>query len=246
MTNSGALGPVFSEEGLRLLPRPASDVLAAVLSGRTLAVEELQFLLAKLYTIGEQRPARCLGILSATAGEGKTTLAIGLAATLAAEPARRVLLVEADLRKPAIESYLGLPIAPGVAEWLRGSVATVPLRWVTPPGFALVPAGRSGLDRPDRMGSRRMAELLDAARQAFDFIIVDCPPVTPVADVVYIQDRLDGFLFLVRARQSPKEAIQRAASRLKPDRILGTIFNDQKEIFSSYYNYGYRRYGDSV
>jgi Mrp family chromosome partitioning ATPase len=231
--------PFFTEETATVLPSPHDPVTAALLHGRTVAAEELRLLVAKLQRINEARPARCIGVLSATGGEGKTTLAIGLAAALAAEPDRRVLLLEMDLRKPAIEGYLGLSPQPGVGEWLRGvSPGPMRLRWVAPPGFALLVAGRAGLERPALLGTRRMSALFEAARQAFDFVIVDCPPITPVSDAALIQDLLDGFLFLVRARHSPRDVVMNAASRLKGDRILGTVFNELRDAPSYYYGYG--------
>jgi capsular exopolysaccharide synthesis family protein len=231
--------PLFAEEGMRVVPNPPEAATLAVLNKRTLAVEEIRHLIAKIQLLNEERPARCLGLVSATGGEGKTTLSIGIAAALADEPDRRVLLVEADLRKPAIEAYLGLPRAPGVSDWLKGA-SGLPVRWVTPPGFALLSGGRAPLERPELLGSARMITLLESARQSFDFVIVDCPPVSPVADAVILQDHIDGFLFVVRARHGQKETVVRAASRLKAGRILGMVFNDQREILP---RYGYGRYG---
>src|SRR5262249_59767713 len=124
-------------------------------------------LVTRIHAINDTRPARCLGLLSATGGEGKTTLSIGLAAVLAGEPDRRVLLIEADLRKPAVEAYLGLPPSHGLADWLNGTPGPIPLRWVTPPGFALLSAGQTNLDRPERLGAPRLAGLLEAAPQRF-------------------------------------------------------------------------------
>jgi tyrosine-protein kinase len=231
--------PLFAEEGTRVVPNPPEAATLAVLNRRTLAVEEIRHLIAKIQLLNEERPARCLGLVSATGGEGKTTLSIGIAAALADEPDRRVLLIEADLRKPAIEGYLGLPRAPGVSDWLKGA-SGLTVRWVTPTGFALLSGGRLPLERPELLGSARMITLLESARQSFDFVIVDCPPVTPVADAVILQDHLDGFLFVVRARHGPRETVVRAASRLKAGRILGMVFNDQREILR---RYGYGRYG---
>jgi capsular exopolysaccharide synthesis family protein len=235
--------PIFSDEDHRVLPTPPDPITSAILTGRTNAVEELRLLVTRIHAINDTRPARCLGLLSATGGEGKTTLSIGLAAILAAEPDRRVLLIEADLRKPAVEAYLGLSRSHGLADWLKGAPGPIPLRWVTPPGFALLSAGQTNLDRPERLGSARMAALLEAARQSFDFVIVDCPPVSPVSDAAILQNLVDGFLFVVRARHTPRETVLTAASRLKPDRILGTVFNDQREILRSY-AYAYGQYGE--
>jgi Mrp family chromosome partitioning ATPase len=88
-----------------------------------------------------------------------------------------------------------------------------------------------------------MAALLRAARQDFDYVLVDCPPVSSVVDAVILQDLLDGFLFVVRARHTPRESVVRAAGKLKPARVLGTVFNGQSEILPRYDNYGARQYG---
>lgn len=226
-----------------LPPQPTEPALAAVLSGETMASEEFRLLLAKIRILGEEQPFRCIGIVSSVAGEGKTTVALGLAAALARQPGRRVLLVEADLRRPAVERYLGVPQARGVGEWLEGNDEPLALRRIVPPGFALLSAGQARLERPDLLGSKRMAGLLEAARRNFNAVVIDCPPIAPVADSVLLQDMVDGFLFVVRGGQSPRESILRGVSRLRPGRIRGVVFNDQKELLHRYASYGYRHYG---
>jgi capsular exopolysaccharide synthesis family protein len=185
-----------------------------------------------------------VGFVSATGGEGKTTAALGLAAALARQPDRRVLLIEADLRKPSIDRSLGLERVDGLAEWLETTPASVPLRRLMPQGFCLLSAGRSVTPHPELLGSSRMARLLQAARHAFDHVVVDCPPLAPVADSVVLQDLVDGFLFVVRVRHSPVETIQRALANVKPERVLGIVLNDHREMLRSYYSYGYRYYGE--
>jgi succinoglycan biosynthesis transport protein ExoP len=234
--------PRFSESEW-IPPQPAEVALAAVLSGESMVSEEFRLLLAKIRILGEEQPFRSIGIVSSVAGEGKTTVALGLAAALARQPGRRVLLVEADLRRPAVERYLGVPQARGVGEWLEGDDQPVALRRLVPPGFALLSAGQARFERPDLLGSRRMAGLLEAARRSFNVVVIDCPPISPVADSVLLQDMLDGFLFVVRAGQSPREAILRGVARLRPGRIRGVVFNDQRELFNRYASHGYRHYG---
>jgi Mrp family chromosome partitioning ATPase len=234
--------PTFAEAAW-VSPQPTEETAAVVLSGRNAVAEEFRILLAKIRILSEKQPLGCIGIVSAVPGEGKTTVALGLAAALARQPGRRVLLVECDLRKPAAERYLGLPRETGVAEWLAGASEPVALRRVVPPGFLLLSAGRGDLERPDLLGSRRMAGLLEGARRAFDIVLVDCPPITPVSDSVLLQDMLDGFLFVVRSRTSPREAILRGISRLRPGAVRGVVLNDQREIVPRYHTSGYRRYG---
>lgn len=209
-------------------------------TGHALA-EEFRFLAAKVSALATNR-FTTIGVVSAAPGEGKTTVAIGLAAALARSDPNRVLLVEADLRQPTIERYLGIPRGTGVSEWLTGQTNNVPVRVVSPPGFAVVSAGRERLTRPELLSSDRMGALIGACQLSFGFIVVDCPPLSPVADAVAIQDLVDGFLLVVRARHTPRDAIERAVSRLKENRVQGIVFNDQPEILPSGYSFAYRGY----
>jgi len=217
--------------------------IVALLVGSSPIAEELRILRAKLRVIGQQRVLRCVGLVSAAGGEGKTTVSMGLATSLT-QDGGRVLLIEADLRRPAIERYLGLAPVEGLGEYLQGQGDEVVVRRIDPHGFQLLSAGRGPAPAPELLGSERMRHLLEALRRRFDFVVVDCPPLGPVADSVILQDLLDAFLFVVRARHSPIETITKALSHLKADRIAGVVLNDNHEILTSYYSYSYRRYHD--
>jgi Mrp family chromosome partitioning ATPase len=232
---------VVFEEKAEITAQPAPLQRAALTPGST-AAEDFRLLRTKIRGIAQERPFGCVGVVSATPGEGKTTIAIGLAAALADAADRRVLFVEADLRRPAAEEYLGLPRTPGLAEWLDGSSVSIPLRRIAPLGFWLLSAGEAGLASQDALGAPRMAALLDACREQFDSVVVDCPPLAPVADSVMLQDSIDGFLLVVRARHAPRDVIQRAVSHLRPERVAGVVFNDQQEVFPGYsFSYAYGR-----
>jgi Mrp family chromosome partitioning ATPase len=88
-----------------------------------------------------------------------------------------------------------------------------------------------------------MAALLQSARGAFDFVVLDAPPILPVADAVLLQDLVDGFVLVVRSRLTPREAVREALGRLLPERVLGVVLNDHKEYRHSYRSYAYDRYG---
>jgi len=221
---------------------PSGPALQRAALGRDhYLAEEFRFLAAKVAALAAGR-FRAIGVVSASPREGKTTVALGLAAALARSSPGRVLLLEADLRRPAVESYLGLPRSAGVAEWLSGSGETLAVRTVAPPGFAVIAGGREGLTRPELLSSGRMGALVGACRLAFDFVVVDCPPLGLAADAVAIQELLDGFLLVVRSRHTPREAVARAVSRLAPNRIQGVVFNSQPEILPDGYG-RYERYG---
>lgn len=234
-------GPVF-EARVDVTPRRMNGTVAAIAGGGPVT-EELRRLRAKLRTLDTARGLRCLGITSAVVGEGKTTVALGLAAVMAQEHGARILLLEADLRRPAIEESLGLPRLPGLAEWLESGGSTISMRRIMPSGYHLLPAGRASDGRhAEMLGSERMKGLFASARSTYDFVVVDCPPVMPVADTIILQERLDGLLFVVRERLSPRETTLRAMERLQAERVVGVVVNDHREFLHSHYKYGYDKY----
>lgn len=238
--------PVF-EELAEAEARPRQTAVEAALSTSSILSEEFRLLRAKVRALAEEQPFRCFGLVSGAPGEGKTTVALGLAVALAHEErdGRRVLLVEADLRKRSLAPYLGLEPIPGLVEWLQQSTSTsLAVRRIGLRGPFLLGAGCHSSSSPDLLSSRRMGRLFEAMRMCFDYVIVDCPPLGPVADAVLLQDLLDGFLLVVRARHSPRETLSRALGHLKQGSIRGVVFNDYREILRRGYGYDYSAYGE--
>lgn len=225
-----------------VLVEPKAPLLHALRTGDTLAGEEIRLLSARVSTLVQDRALKSLAIVSAGPGEGKSTLSLCLATTIAEGLGRKVLILEADLRRPSLEGKLDLPPLAGLGEWLAGDVSRITVRRVGSRGPFLLSAGRLPLKKPELLASGRMAELIEAARAAFDLIIVDCPPLVPLADAVFLQEFVDGFLFVVRARETPKDVLRRALANLKPERILGMVLNQQREILASYEAKAYRQY----
>lgn len=232
----------FCDEG-SVAPAKLVPVVQSLADPHSFVGEELRFLGAKVQDLRRHRQLACLALSSALPGDGKSTVALGLASALAREPGRRVLLIEADFRRPSITPSLGLPPAPGLGEWLNGALDYVPVRRVEPGSFFLLVAGQAEVERPESLGSPRMRALLRAARGLFDFVLLDAMPLLPVADAVLIQDMVDGFLIVVRSRQTPREALREALARLRPDRIVGVVLNDHDEYQDSYRARAYHRYG---
>lgn len=220
-----------------------APVQASVLSSESLVAEEFRYLAARLRTLAAERALGCLGIVSAVQGEGKSTITLGLATALARESRHSVLVVEADLHKPRIESYLGVARSRGVSDWLGGDSRPLPVRIVAPSGFRVLTVGERRLDSNVPARSRRMAALLAAARDAYQHVLVDLPPLTPVADAVEVEDLLDGFLLVVRARHAPRDAILRAAGRLHPESVVGLVMTGAEQVLPARYDDRYRGYG---
>lgn len=225
---------VFSDEGVVALTRQL-PVLEALASRVAPAGEELRLLRARVQDLCRRRDARCVALTSAGPEEGKSTVALGLVAAMAQDRTRRILLIEADLRRPSVSSMLGLPPAMGLGDWLAGRIDRLPVQRVNPGGFYLLVAGETPLEQPELLGSARMEACLRAARSSFDFTLLDAMPLLPAADAVLIQDLVDGFLCVVRARATPRAALLAAVDRIHPDRLLGTILNDHTELRTDSY-----------
>jgi len=222
----------FSED-VSVAAEVADPRLASLLAPASPSFVPFRVLRTKVHALGADRPARCLGLVSATAVEGTTAVALGLASALAQEGEHRVLVVEAGLRAPALGKTLGLGDEPGLGDWLGAPAGRpVPLRRVEPWRFHLLAAGAPNPRAAELLGSESMGRLLAAARERFDFVLLDCPPLETVADSVILQDRLDGFLLVVRARHAPLPALRQSLSHLKPGAVRGVVLNDRTEVLA--------------
>jgi protein-tyrosine kinase len=235
-------GPAFRDEGVANATRQVA-IVESLKNPLSIVGEEFRLLRAKVQTACEQRKLRCLAVVSALPGEGKSMVTLGLAIAFAREVGRRILLIETDLRRPSISRDLGVPPFQGLGEWLNGSIEHVPLRRVEPGGFFLLGPGEAPLERPEDLGSPRMEALLRAAREMFDLVVLDATPILPVADVTLMQDLVDGFLLVVRSRKTPRDAIRDAMGRIRSDKVIGVVLNDHQEYKGSYLSKAYRGYG---
>jgi capsular exopolysaccharide synthesis family protein len=207
--------------------------------------EQLRLLAARVQDLRRERGLNCIALTSALPTEGKSTVAAGLAAALARDPGRRVLLVEADLRRPSRIKTLHLAPSAGLGEYLNEGTSEVAVRRIEPWGFFLVVAGVMPVERPEALGSSRMNALLRAARLLYDFVLLDTAPLLPVTDSVLIEDIVDGFLLVVRSRRTPKTAVDEALDKLRSGSVLGLVLNDHKGDRGAYRAYPYEGYGKS-
>lgn len=211
--------------------RVRDRAMRAVVRKESVASEQMRVVRAKVHTLEASFPFRCFGIVSPSRREGKTTVSFGLATALAQEDSQRVLLVEANLRSPRLASRLKLPAGPGLSEWLRGSEEEIVVRQVQPFGFWLLEGGERCDNPGDLLSHERMERLLERCRTEFDYVILDCTALTPVADAVVLQESLDGFLLVVRSRFTREDVVQRALTHLKKGSVKGVIFHAHRVIF---------------
>jgi protein-tyrosine kinase len=180
-----------------------------------------------------------VAVSSAATGDGKTLLSLGLAGALARPARSRVLLVEADLRQPSVGRYLRLDSVGG--RGLAGALARPGLTLarvserVTPLSVDVVLAGHAGATPYDLLQSPRLGELMSEARQHYDYVVVDTPPLTPFHDCRLIGRFVDGFVLVVAANRTPRKLVEEALALIEPSRLVAVVFNGDEEMASRYH-----------
>lgn len=208
----------------------------------SLAAEQYRLLRTRLEGRENSGRTQLLLVTSPRVAEGKTTTSTNLALTMAQEFQYRVLLVEADLRRPSLASLFGLPPAVGLADVLLGT-ATLEEALVEIPGhqLSLLPAGSGAARSTELLASTAMQRTVDALRTRFDRIVVDAPPIT-LSDTVVLARLADGVLIVVRSGVTPRPAIERALSGLDRRKVIGMVLNEVEEKADGYaYPVGYTR-----
>jgi receptor protein-tyrosine kinase len=193
----------------------------------TRVAEDYRQLRANLQFLDVDEPPKVIMVSSCLPSEGKTTAVINLALALA-EAGRKVVVVEADLRRPKITRYLGMVGGVGLTNILAGTadVADVTQHYGED-GLAIIAAGPTPPNPSELVASASMAELLEKLRASNDFVLVDSPPILPVADSTGLAVLVDGVLLSVRYGSTRKDQLQQAAATLQRvgARTLGVILN---------------------
>lgn len=186
-------------------------------------------------------PPKLIAVTSSLPGEGKSTVAANIAAALS-EVGARVVLVDADLRRPSCAGRFGLPAGPGLTAALAGDtpLAEAAHQWENSTLWVLG-AGGTPPNPTELLGSQSMSDLLSELRDSFDYVIVDTPPVLPVADTTVLAPQVDGVLFVARRRLVRSSQVTRAIASLAgvDATMLGVIVNGvPRSDTYGYYSYG--------
>lgn len=185
-----------------------------------------------------------LAISSPAVGDGKSMTAVNLAGALGQAPEGRVLLIEADLRRPSLGELLGFGSTGqrGLVDAILDRNLTLSDVAVTRPPFnmSIVLAGQTPPSPYEVLKSPRLAELLDEARANYEYIILDTPPLVSLQDCRVIARWVDGIILVVAAHQTPKRLIEEALNVIDPTKMLGFVFNGDDQGFARLYA-GHRR-----
>jgi len=181
-------------------------------------------------------------VSSAGAGDGKTITATNLAGALAQSPETRVLLVDADLRRPTISDLLGIGDTRGadlVGAMLDPAVTLSRIAHSLPAfNLSVVCAGQPPSSPYELLKAPRLTELMNEARRRYDYVIVDTPPLTPIQDCRLVSQWVDGFLVVVAAHRTPRQLLKDALATVDPVKMLGLVFNqDDRSTAGRYSSY---------
>jgi capsular exopolysaccharide synthesis family protein len=216
------------QDGRTSAARTQQPALAMRADSRSPVAEAYRTLAANLQFAGSD--VQTVGITSPGAGEGKSTTIANLGIALA-ENGRRVVLVDADLRRPSLHDLFGLPNREGLANLLVSEHATLPLQETGTPGLRLLASGPLPPNPLEVLGSRRLEHVLSQVRAQADVVLVDTPPAAVLADAALLAPRLDGVLLVVSAGHTRRDLAKRAKEQLERtgSNVLGVVLINVRE-----------------
>jgi capsular exopolysaccharide synthesis family protein len=238
-------------------PAPTSSKLAlphlpmTITAPRSTFSEAFRALRTSLLLAFPGAPPKIIVVSSPLPSEGKSTVALNCAAVLA-QHGRRVLLVDADLRRPTLHSKLGLKSIGGLTACLTGAEGPDSVAVAIPAiNLTLIPSGSAPPNPADLLGSEQMRQLLERWKVEYDHVIIDTPPVLAVTDAVLMASQADVVMLVVRSAATKRNSLKRASELLRraSPRMAGTVtnalnvnssdFEDYYGVYGSEYEKGY-------
>jgi len=229
-----------------LVPAPAADARLVCLTDQGgLAAEKFRVLGLKLRHLREQRKLKRIVITSSIPEEGKSLIAANLALNQSRSKVLSTVLVDGDLRRPELASRFGFSRnLAGLSEVLRGERQLSEVVYkLESSGLRFLPAGVTPENPIELMQAGRLQQLLEQLETFFDWIVVDTPPVLPMADTPLWMKLADGVLLVTREGVCEKKLLGRAVEVIDPATMLGVIVNSCESNEQKYY---YSRYGPAV
>ncbi len=202
------------------------------------AAEAFRLLGVRLRDLSRTRPLKKVLITSTIPQEGKTTVAANLAFTLARSTQQKILLLEGDVRRPALSQMFGLQGNPGICEWLRGDhKLTACVYYLEGTGVWIMPAGSSPENSLEVLQSVRLNALMAQLTEWFDAIIIDSPPILPLADTSVWMRSADGIILVARKGITEKKQLQKGLEAIDSQKLVGALLNCSQNLAHGHYYY---------
>jgi capsular exopolysaccharide synthesis family protein len=207
------------------------------------AAEQYKILREQIKRLRAESGLRTFSVTSPVKRDGKTTVAVNLAAVLALDYEEKVLLIDGDLRAPGVHRYFNVSTSPGLADYLsssslRGIKSYVQETFLS--SLKILPAGKPSDLASELLAKEKMKHVLEEIWTEFPGhqIIIDCPPVLSTPDPLVLARQVDGVLMVVRAGKTPKEFLMKSLQSLNSSKVMGIVLNGAElGIASKYYYY---------
>lgn len=245
---SGSVGPIIpplvgeirsSTPARNHLEKDTDEKLVVHEGIPPIVIEQYRRLAAALHQVQVERGTKVVMVASAMAGEGKTLTAANLSVALSRSFQRRVLLIDADLRRPTVHEVFRISNVRGLNDGLRpdyeGKLPLVELS----PTLTVLPAGAPNPDPLSGLTSDRMRRVVDEASKKYEWVVIDTPPVGLLPDANLLAEMADMVVLVVGAGRTPYRSIQRAIDALDRNRIIGVVLNRAAQPASAYEYYQY-------
>lgn len=235
LAGAGVIGTVLED------PVLAREHLVADLDEHSISAESYRSIRTNLQFLDVDNPPRAIVVSSSVPGEGKSTLAVNLAVVLA-QSGSRVMLIEADLRRPRITRYLNLISGAGLTNVLAGTAAMHEVAQPWGDGrLTVLGAGPMPPNPSEMLGSAQMRVMLDQLRLTYDYVVIDAPPLLPVTDAAVLSVLSDGCVLATRFGKTRRPELKEAAEALRriDAKLLGVVLNRVPLSAGAARGYGY-------
>ena len=216
---------------------PPQSRLVCLIDRENPTAEAIRLLGVRLMDLRQTRPLKKVLITSTIPQEGKSMISANLACALAYASDARILLVEGDLRRPSMSQMFGIHKQPGLYEWLREDRDSIKnIYHLKDAGLWILPAGDASSNPIELLQSQRLPALMDKIGAWFDWIIIDSPPVMPLADTSVWMRLADGVLLVTRQGTTEKQQLKKGLEALEPGKLIGALVNgSMASVYSGYY-----------
>ncbi len=233
---------VPAERILHPMPTPEQRLVTLTQPDGT-GAEMFRVLATRLAHLQHKRRLQKLLITSSAVDEGKSVVTANLALTLARRPHERVLLVEADLRRPTVSDLFSATPLRGITEWNENKISLEDsLYQIKDTSMWILAAGEPIDDPLPLLESHRFAKMIDTLAQSFDWVLFDATPMFPMADATSLSRLSDGVLVVVREGFTRRKVLNKAIESIEKSKLLGVVFN-QASMLNVDYSHYYGRYG---
>lgn len=218
--------------------------LVAITQPTSTYCEEYRSLRTHVLHKSQRQKLQAIVVASVNPSEGKSVTALNLSWLLAQTDGVKCLIIDSDLRMPSIADYLGIETDKGLSHILTGeaTLAESIIR-LEPSGLHILPGGDARTDVAEMISGPKFKEILREAREMFDYVIIDAPPLGIFTDATVLINHADGAMLVVRANRTRYSLIDRLLEPIPRERLLGVVLNQSEEVLDeSHYNYGYYNY----